>query len=107
MSVHVQQSSDGKELVIKVAGNFDFSIYKDFREAYQKGDQSTRYLIDLQGADYMDSAALGMLLVMRDFAGGDSANITLKNYSESLARILQIAHFDELFNLSGPVSAPA
>jgi anti-anti-sigma regulatory factor len=48
----------------------------------------------------MNSAALGMLLVLRERAGGDHAKITLKGFNDSLAEILQISRFDKLFTFA-------
>jgi anti-anti-sigma factor len=47
----------------------------------------------------MDSAALGMLLVLRERAGGNKANITLTGYNKSVGLILEISRFEKLFKL--------
>lgn len=99
MGITSHLSSDGSELTITIDGRFDFSQYREFRQAYSQGTPSIRYKINLSGVDYMDSAALGMLLLMRDHAGGDAASISLVGYSERIRKILEISRFDVLFNL--------
>ena len=72
MTITSQPSADGQELTIAISGRFDFNAHQAFRDAYQRQDVSPqRYVVNLQGTTYMDSSALGMLLLLRDHAGGD------------------------------------
>ncbi len=80
MAIASQLSEDGGELVIRVAGRFDFSAHQEFRDAYESLDeQPDRYRVDMRDASYLDSSALGMLLLLRDHAGGDSASVEIVN----------------------------
>jgi anti-anti-sigma factor len=98
MTISSELSADGKELVITVDGRFDFSCHQDFRNAYQRDDADPdQYRIDLKGAVYLDSSALGMLLLLRDYAGGDDANVKILNPSEDVRKILHISNFQRLF----------
>ena len=98
MTISSELSADGKELVITVDGRFDFSCHQDFRNAYQRDDADpSQYRIDLKGAVYLDSSALGMLLLLRDYAGGDEANVKILNPSEEVRKILHISNFQRLF----------
>jgi anti-anti-sigma factor len=94
----VRLSKDGAELVIQVSGRFDFSAHQDFRDAYELlGERPRRYRIDLQETSYLDSSALGMLLLLRDHAGGDSADVALLNCNADVRKILAISNFEQLF----------
>jgi anti-anti-sigma factor len=53
-------------VVIKVKGRFDFSCHASFREAYAKAPDGCEFVVDMEEASYMDSAALGMLLLLRE-----------------------------------------
>jgi anti-anti-sigma factor len=99
MSVTTQSSNDGKELTIAIKGRFDFALQKDFRSSYENVAASN-YVVDLRNTEYMDSSALGMLLMMREHAGGNSAKITLKNCSQDIKTILSVANFHSLFNIA-------
>jgi anti-anti-sigma factor len=59
-----------------------------------------RYVIDLQHTDYMDSSALGMLLVLREHAGSGSASVAITRCKPEVRKILQIANFERLFDIS-------
>lgn len=98
MTITSQPSADGRELTIIISGRFDFNAHQAFREAYLRPDVSPqRYVLDLQGANYLDSSALGMLLLLRDHAGGDEADIRLLNCNSDVRRILQVSNFEKLF----------
>lgn len=97
-SVRVTEQAD--LVAIEVTGHFGFSIYQQFREACAPAVGARRYLIDLKDTEYMDSAALGMLLVLRDQAGGDRADIRIVNCNPEVRKILTIAHFDRLFRIA-------
>ncbi|HEC16287.1 MAG TPA: anti-sigma factor antagonist [Sedimenticola sp.] len=100
MSITTTASSDGSEITIHVSGRFDFSKHREFVDAYKeypKGEMT--YVVDLAGADYMDSSAMGMLLQLREYAK-PKQNIKIVNGNEGIREILRIANFDKLFSIS-------
>ena len=91
-------SRSNNELVINVEGRFDFNAHIDFRSAYEDIDvQPQNFSVDMSRATYLDSSALGMLLLLRDYAGGDAAEIKINNCNEDVKKILQVANFTRLF----------
>lgn len=99
MSVVTEISPDGQKLTISVKGRFDFAKHQAFRESYE--DKAlARVVIDLKEATYLDSSALGMLLLLRDHAGGDESDIRVVNSSSDVRKILAISNFDKLFDIS-------
>lgn len=100
MSVSSHLSDDGKILTISTEGRFDFSAHQAFRDSYEKLTPTPQeIIIDMQKTTYLDSSALGMLLLLRDHAGGDMANISLKNCNEDVQKILTISNFEQLFSI--------
>ncbi len=97
VAVVVQQ--DNRHLTLKISGRFTFSIYKEFYSAYKDLSEKPGSVdVDLQGVEYMDSAALGMLLSMRNYFGSE-AKLRLLNPSHTVLKILQIARFDKTFQV--------
>lgn len=95
-------SNDGNKGTITISGRFDFSVHKEFRDAYRSTrGAGMRFEVDLCRVDYMDSSALGMLLLLREHAGGDKADVVLRKPSSTIERILRIANFGKLFEISG------
>ncbi|UVE16371.1 STAS domain-containing protein [Pseudomonas sp. LS44] len=101
MAITAQPSTDGQELTISIQGRFDFGAHQEFRDAYERVSSSPkRYVIDLEGTTYLDSSALGMLLLLRDHAGGDHAQIRLVNCNPDVRKILAISNFEQLFKIA-------
>ncbi|WP_263261044.1 STAS domain-containing protein [Pseudomonas sp. RIT-PI-S] len=94
-------SADGKELTIKINGRFDFACHQAFRDAYERVNHTPKeFVIDLMNTTYMDSSALGMLLLLRDHAGGEKAVVRLINASADTRKILAISNFEKLFSVA-------
>jgi anti-anti-sigma factor len=101
MAITSQPSSDGEELTIVIQGRFDFGAHQEFRNAYERVNSTPhRYVVDLKDTTYLDSSALGMLLLLRDHAGGVSAQVSLINCNTDVRKILAISNFDQLFNIA-------
>ena len=97
----VTATTNGNSITIKISGRFDFSSHQEFRQIYEGVPaEVTNYLVDMSEATYLDSSALGMLLLMRDHAGGDSADIEIVNCNEDVKKILTISNFGQLFKIS-------
>lgn len=100
MPIHTHRSDDGRSLTIRIEGRFDFSTHQAFRNAYEQNDDGVKdVIVDLSHTTYLDSSALGMLLLLRDYAGGDGARIELRNCNKDVRRILTISNFEQLFSI--------
>jgi len=96
----ISTSTVGNKQTINIQGRFDFSVQADFRKAYEEADSSSQFELNFAAADYMDSSALGMLLLLRDYAGGDDAKIALTHCRQEIKNILEISNFQKLFKIS-------
>ncbi|MGE5384906.1 MAG: STAS domain-containing protein [Betaproteobacteria bacterium] len=98
-SVH----TDGAKAAIKLAGRFDFNTHRDFRSVCDPliVDANVREIvIDFDSVDYLDSSALGMLLMLRDKVGGAGKNVLLTGVRGNVKQVLDIANFSKLFKIS-------
>jgi anti-anti-sigma factor len=57
-------------------------------------------VVDLSGVEYLDSSALGMLLVLRDHVQAANKSLTLSKPSAITSRTFDIAGFDRLFTIN-------
>lgn len=92
--------NDAKDLAtITIIGSFDFSLFNDFRAAYSDLTRCYKtYVVDMTMVEYLDSAALGMLLSMRNAIEADS-NIQLTGANAFIKNILMISRFDKRFDI--------
>ena len=95
-------SVSNEDAVVKLSGRFDFNAHRDFRAAYEPLMDNTAVravTIDLGSVDYLDSSALGMLLMVRDKAGTANKKLTLANARAGVKQVLDIANFGKLFQI--------
>ncbi|REL29768.1 STAS domain-containing protein [Thalassotalea euphylliae] len=100
MSVKKHVSSNLKEITIGIDDRFDFSLHQLFRDSYiGEVAQGAVFTLDLSRTSYMDSSALGMILLLKDHAEKLSGSVIIKQPNESVAKILEIAQFHRLLKI--------
>ncbi|OZB15803.1 MAG: hypothetical protein B7X58_06050 [Marinobacter sp. 34-60-7] len=64
-------------------------------------DSFKRYdiVLDFAGLEYLDSAALGILLVLNDRAKEHQQTVTIRHARGVVREILDVAHFDRMFTI--------
>ena len=97
MPLAVTRDDEAGELIIRVSGQFDFGLHREFRDAYRDVKDVPMFVVDLRNTEYMDSSALGMLLLLREHAEAQNAKVELRHVGGELDRILRIANFHQLF----------
>lgn len=100
MTISTQVSKDTHEITIGIDGRFDFSIVKEFKDAYSiaPDDDDYTYRLDLRNTEHIDSSALGMLLNMRKHLG-ERVPIKICNSRPQIKKILAISRFDKKFDI--------
>ena len=95
--------NESGKVAISLVGRFDFNTHREFRAAYEPliADLNVRSVtVDFTGVDYLDSSALGMLLMLRDKLGGANKEVALTGVRGNVKQVLDIANFGKLFQIS-------
>jgi anti-anti-sigma factor len=103
MAMDVEVQVDGDKAILSLRGRFDFTAHREFRQSYEGVFQQVgvkKLDIDLGGVEYIDSSALGMLLLLKENSDHAQRSVTLTNCRGAVRRVLDIAHFTKLFALS-------
>lgn len=97
--MNISSRITNKHLLIRVQGRFDFSIYPEFRQTYRDiSPQSIEQIeVDMLDVNYLDSAALGMLLLLNEHFAGKKILLTHSN--EQVRQVLDIANFGKKFDI--------
>jgi len=100
MTVNIQRLEDNNTIVLAITGRFDFSLHTLFRNAYkdEKLDEGV-FIVDLGKTEYLDSSALGMLLLLKEHAETMASIVIIKNPNQNIQDVLHIASFDKLFKI--------
>lgn len=91
------------DVVVTLSGRFDFSANSRFRamleDVFSVNPKSLSF--DFSGVDYMDSSALGMLLVVKDrLSSMKLPRPAIRGARGAAAEILSIANFQRIFEIS-------
>ncbi|MDX8399357.1 MAG: STAS domain-containing protein [Gallionellaceae bacterium] len=90
-------------LTITISGHFAFHAHREFKSAYKNylsDPKIDHIIINLAGIEYLDSSALGMLLVLRELAEASKKSLTLSKPSPLTERTFDIANFDKMFTIT-------
>jgi anti-anti-sigma factor len=89
--------------VVRLLGRFDFSAHRELRESCSVllESKDVRELdLDLAGVDYLDSSALGMLLLLKERADAASKRVGLQNCKGTVRQVLDVANFGKIFSIA-------
>jgi anti-anti-sigma factor len=90
------------EKTLQLPERFDFGYHSEFTEQYQTrlADKSvTEITLDFSRVGYLDSSALGMMVLFQKKAKSQKVPVKIKGAKNSAKEILQIANFDRLFDI--------
>jgi anti-anti-sigma factor len=90
--------------VIQVTGRFEFASHPDFRKCVNTIFETpgiSSIEVDLRQVEYIDSSALGMLLVLKERAEESGlGRVSLSGAKGLTQQILSIANFERMFEIS-------
>lgn len=98
--MEIKQQKNGNVATLLLNGRFDFNSHRVFKESYSGflADAEVKTMeVDLASVSYIDSSALGMLLMLRERSDGMGKKVVLRNPNEVVIQILDIANFNKLF----------
>lgn len=93
--------SDDKA-TINLIGRFDFNTHRDFRNAYEPlltNASINTVCVDFSEVSYLDSSALGMLLMLREKLQSANKSVVLIGVKGNVKQVLDIANFSKLFQI--------
>lgn len=95
--IHISTEND--TIFITIRERFDFSGHQAFRRSYRDYPNFGRFVIDMTDVNYMDSAALGMMLILREHAGKHSGSVKVINCNPDILKLLEIAKLDQVLDI--------
>ncbi len=100
--MQVNEKTEGGIAHLSLDGRFDFHSHRDFRSAYESvlaRAEVRDVIVDFTRVDYLDSSALGMLLLLREKAEANGKRVRLAGLAGSVKQVLEIANFGKLFSI--------
>lgn len=102
MELSIKESKkepQGVILEVYVSGGFTFADNSKFREMLRHVELKKPDLvsIDLSATDFIDSAGLGMLLLLKERADALHAEVRIANANGQALKVLELSRFQDLF----------
>ena len=98
-----QVQHDGSVSTIAISGRFVFDLHRTFRDAYEGANSRPEIKLiqlNMSNVEYLDSSALGMMLLMRERVEMAGKKIVIKGVSPFVGAILKTANFEKLFEIA-------
>ena len=97
MNYKMTNLKNGKEILI--SGSFTFRDHDTFFEVVSmiKTGYEKRVVLNMSECEFLDSAALGMLVIAHDEAVAKKVNLVIKGVQGKVKDVLYAARFDTLY----------
>jgi anti-anti-sigma factor len=102
--MHIHLENLDRSVILRLEGRMDYPTHRDFRDASDKALEAPEVdaiVIDLALVEFMDSAALGMLLLLKEKATLRDRKVILRNPSPTILQVLKMVHFHKFFEIQG------
>lgn len=93
---------DGAKGILRLEGRFTFEAGADFKakaSAVLETAEIKELHLDFQGVTFLESSALGILLLLREQAEAKGTQMALLNPSAAVRAALEAVQFGKLFEL--------
>jgi anti-anti-sigma factor len=98
--MQIEIATAGGKMLVRLTGNFDYTMRNQFMAQMDEAmahASAQELRIEMGALDYIDSSALGMLLMLRDRAKKQNMTVTLANAQGRIRQVLDTAQFERLF----------
>jgi anti-anti-sigma factor len=99
MEINIMQADNNTTIALK--GRFDFQAHQEFRRTVDgllRSGKAT-LTVDLSQVDFIDSSALGLLLLARESCEKAGGEVILNQPKDYVDKVLKLCHFDQLFQV--------
>lgn len=92
---------EGRVSVAALKGRLTFAENTAFREMLGRLQKSPahEWMLDLSGIDFIDSAGLGLLIIIRELAEKGNVSLRLRRPREQAERLFEVAKLNKLFTI--------
>lgn len=100
--LNIETYIDGNIARLAFKGRFEFSGHREFRRVSEEMVAThgiNEVEVDLAQVDYLDSSALGMLLLLNKKCKEKQMSVSILNGKGIVADILRVAQFEKFFTI--------
>lgn len=96
-----QQRSTPEAVEVRLSGRLEFTDHDQLRDvvAILDGQRARRFIVDLSALEFIDSAGLGMLLILQEEAEQRSITMTVRGLTGDVKRSIDLARIGEIITI--------
>lgn len=104
----ITQETQNQKVTLKLEGNFTYTQRKPFQEALKAVDAQNveHIIIDLSQVAFLDSAALGLLMITHRQLQSEKRRLSLAYPQPTVRQIIELANLHKTIPLIESESAP-
>ncbi len=101
MDYKIKSNTNKKETEIDINGAFTFRDHDKFFDIIGEIEkqQGGKIVFNMSGCEFIDSAALGMLVIASDEASVRHIDLAIKNARGKVKDLMMIARFETLYDM--------
>ncbi|MCW8914803.1 MAG: STAS domain-containing protein [Magnetovibrio sp.] len=94
-------NNDSTQRNVNMNGRLTFNDHDVFREITKSLEETgpSKCMINLNGLEFIDSAGLGLLLLVKEAAGENNISLSITGAKDQVAKMLDITKFNELIDI--------
>lgn len=100
--MEITKTINGQTLQAEFAGKFTFADNKSFNALISEameGSDITILQIDIAKLEFIDSSALGLLLMLNETAAKKGKQLVIKNPQGHVKKVFEVSKFYNIFNI--------
>lgn len=100
-TMECETETQGNTLLAALSGEFIFYDHPKFKAilASAESNEYKNIILDFSATTFIDSAALGMLLLLRDLCDRHQKKLTLRHPVGQVQKVFKVAKFNLLFTI--------
>lgn len=103
--MQVTERQEGDVTVVKLEGRFDFASRREFKDAVDRlqTTNSSLIVLDLEHVAFVDSSALGLLVIAHQNFKSKHKRLTIANPQPIVRQVLELANVPKMIPVYGTV----
>ncbi len=94
-------NGENPQRVLSLAGKIGFGDHRTFQGIIEElmGSGASSCIVDLSALDHIDSAGLGLLIVLNDSGQAEKINISVRGAHGQVEEMLELTNFSQIMNI--------
>ena len=94
----IKTHADAGKVTFFLPEKFNFTLKKEFQKNYKQHPKDSSFIVDFSDVKMIDSTAMAVLLLFREYAGEEKSKISIIKCSPMIRKQFEVAFFLDFFH---------